>query len=117
MSDYEFMIKAYAILWRFPDQFKEGFGDWLWDNVAMQRAFNSEALAVINTGRDYYSAYTIVEYLRHWTLLRDSNAEFKVDQNWGSSMGRMFMHMHPDMAHIFRTKQEKRCILAPFSLV
>ena len=115
MSDAEFIERALTIIGRFPSQFREGFGGWLQQNVAIQRAFENEALAVIAAGRDHYSAYTIVEYLRHWTFLRDAGFGFKVDQNWGSSMSRLFVHMHPQHLKLFRTKQERRCRLAPLS--
>lgn len=115
MTDKEYYAKAYLITLAYPDQFKDGYADWLWDNLAIQRTFDAEAVGVVNAGRDHYSPYTIVEYLRHWTLLHDAHSGYKVDQNWGSSMARMFVHMNPQYADLFRTKREKRCLLAPLS--
>lgn len=99
-ADYQFVLGAYRIILRFPRQFRDGFDNWLWDNVAIQRAFEKEALAVVAAGRTHYSPYTIIEYIRHWTLLSDANSGFKIDQNWGSSMARLFVHKHPQHADL-----------------
>lgn len=116
MTDTEFYKDAYLLTVLHPGQFQPGFADWLWDNVPVQRAFNAEALAVAATGRRRYSTYTIIEYLRHWSVLRGVGAEFKLDQNWGSSMGRLFVHMHPHLADFLPHKNEPRCVLAPLRL-
>ena len=115
MTDKEYYAKAYQLTLLYPDQFRPGFADWLWDNLSIQRTFDREASAIAASGRSHYSPYTIVEYIRHWTLLHDANSGFKVDQNWGSSMARLFVHMNPQHANLFRTKQEPRCLLAPLA--
>lgn len=117
MNDRQFIVAAYAIILRFPGQFRKGFDDWLWDNVSVQRAFEAEALAVAATKRTHYSAYTIVEYLRHHTMLRSTNDEFKVNQAWTSSMARLFAHMNPPQSELLKFRNRIGAVVAPFSLV
>jgi hypothetical protein len=113
MTDSQYFAQAYLTYLKFPKQFKEGFDDWLWDNLSIQRAFDAEALKVAATGRQSYSTGTIIEYLRHYTFLRQTNSEYKLDQNWGSSMARMFIHMHPQHKDLLRYKLEKRGVIGP----
>ena len=113
MDNAEFYKAGYIITVMYPSQFRTGFADWLYDNVDIAQAFEAEALAVAATGRKRYSAYTIIEYLRHWTFLREASSEFKLDQNWGSSLARLFIHMHPDLSGFMPHKNERRGRVAP----
>lgn len=105
MNDYQFCVNAFRIMYANPTEFRKGFDDWLWDNVGLQRFFNDEALAIAATGRDHYSAYTIVEYMRHHTALKEANSEYKINNNWRSSMARLFTFMYPQHADLFSLRE------------
>ncbi len=85
--------------------FRPGFGAWLAENWAIYRAFEVEGQVVASTGRRHYSANTIVEYLRHQTLLRDASSEFKFNDRWTSSMARLFAMMNPAHAELFEFRE------------
>jgi hypothetical protein len=101
MTDAQYYAAAYIITLIHPEQFRKGFADWLWDNLAIQRGLDQEALNIAAQGRTHYSAHTIIEYLRHHTLLADKNGEFKINEKYSSSMARMFAHMNPKHADLF----------------
>lgn len=86
-----------------PWAFWAKFDDWLIDNLAVQRAFDTQALAVAAQGREHYSAYTIVEYLRHDSFLRQTQTHsmFKINNNLTASMARLFGCMHPQHRGLF----------------
>ena len=116
MTDKEYYAKAYCITLLHPEQFRAGFADWLWDNISLQRELDREALRVAALGRSNYSAYTIVEYMRHYTMLADSGGEFKLDQHWSSSMARMFAHMYPAHADLFEFRVRKGAVVGRLEL-
>lgn len=115
MTDKEYYAEAYVIIITFPDQFREGFADWLYDNIALQRELDKEALRVVEKGVTHYSAHTIIEYMRHYTMLADSGGEFKINELWSSSMARMFAHMHPQHADLFEFRVRKGAVVGPLS--
>jgi hypothetical protein len=119
MTDVQYFAAAYLITLRFPLQFRKDFIDWLHDNLAIQRAFDAEALRVIAIGRSHYSAHTIIEYLRHYTMLHsaDARGELKIDERWTSSMTRLFAHMHPTHSGFLSMRQRAGGVVAAFSLV
>lgn len=89
---------------RHEDQFKEGFCDWLWENLHVWRAFEREALKIWNRGRDHYSARTIIEVLRHESALADNGPEYKLNDWQTPDLARLFMLAHPDCAGFFETR-------------
>lgn len=93
--------EALAYVYEHPDDFREGFDDWLLDNFDIQLFFNKEAVAIAKTGRQHYSAYTLVEYLRHHTMLRSTDADFKINNLFRASMSRLFAAMHPEYKDLF----------------
>jgi hypothetical protein len=117
MTDLQFIRKAYPIIYRFPEQFREGFDDWLWDNVALQREFEREALVVAGKGRLLYSAHTIIEYMRHYTMLADAGGEFKINEAWTSSMARLFAHMNPTHKTLLKFRTRESAVVGPLSFV
>lgn len=78
-----------------PDLFREDFAAWLTENFAIWEAFEREATRVWQSGRKRYGANTVIEYLRHQTLLADKNAEFKLNDRWTSSIARLYALMNP----------------------
>lgn len=77
------------------------FVEWLRDNLDIYARFEIEAIRIAESGRDHYSAYTIKEYIRHETLLQDSESEFKINNNITPSLARLFALANPKYAGLF----------------
>lgn len=102
MTDQQYLKKALRYVLLNPDEFCEGFDDWLIDNIDIQRKFDVEALRIVATGRTHYSAYTIREYIRHHTALRQKNSDLKLSNNWTPSIARVFAFMNPQHKDLFQ---------------
>ncbi len=109
--------RARLVIREAPDQFRAGFYTWLSDNWTLYHRFEQQGIAVAMRGRKHYSAYTIVEYLRHETMLRDQDEEFKLNQAWSSSMARLFAHLNPQHADLFEFRVRKGGVVAEFEPV
>lgn len=103
MTDQQYQNAALRVILTRPWAFWDKFDDWLIDNLDIQRAFDAQALAVIAQGRSHYSAYTIVEYLRHDTFLRQVQKHdmLKINNNLTASMARLFGCMYPQHKDLF----------------
>jgi hypothetical protein len=76
----------------FPsDTYPAGFWRWLAENEHIYDAFKIEAIRMALTGRERYSARTIVELLRWQSDLKDSDVTFKINGNYVPGMARLFM--------------------------
>ncbi len=97
---------ALLVIRRNPSVFRDDFGGWLNESGwSIWKRFEAQALA-IGKKRDHWSAYTIIEYLRHETALRDaSDAEFKLNQRWTSSVARLFAVLHPELGDLFEFRE------------
>lgn len=78
-----------------------GFVEWLDENYSIWEKFEEEALKVARRGRDHYSAYTIREYIRHETVLQESDSDFKINNNHTPCLARLFALAHPEHAGLF----------------
>jgi hypothetical protein len=116
VTDAQYYAQAFIITLVFPRQFRKGFADWLWSNIDLQRELDREALRVAALGKTHYSAHTIIEYMRHYTMLADSGSEFKINELWSSSMARMFAHMHPQHAGLFEFRVRKGAVVGRLEL-
>lgn len=101
MNDRQYLNLALRHILLNPDEFEDGFDDWVYDNLHIQRRFDQEALAVAQSGRTHYSAYIIVQYIRHWTALYSTSGELKISNNWTPSIARLFAFMHPQHKDLF----------------
>lgn len=82
------------------------FIEWLWANQPIWQAFCAQALKVIAQGRDHYSSKTILEYLRHETLLQeDSTSHWKLNNNNTAYLARAFNHAYPQHSHLFKLRK------------
>lgn len=90
-----------------PDYFRDDFADWLRENWALYTAFERQALRVYKLGRKHYGANTIIEYMRHSTMLKDKDAEFKLNDKWTSSIARLFAMMNPLCADLFEFRERQ----------
>lgn len=88
-----------------PHLYRQDFSAWLRDNWAIYRAFEREALIVRERGRSHYGANTIIEYLRHQTVLADAAAEWKIDDRWTSSIARLFAALNPSCVDFFQFRE------------
>lgn len=73
------------------DGFPPGFWQWLNDNETLYLHFKAQAIRMALTGRTRYSARTIIEVLRWETELRDSDIQFKINNNMVPGMARLFV--------------------------
>lgn len=88
-----------------PDLFRPDFHEWLSniENYRIFEAFEREANKVWDSGRPHYSARTIVEYLRHHTMLqeRSTGLAFKLNGNYAPDLARLYVCYHPERAEFF----------------
>jgi hypothetical protein len=91
-----------------PDAFQPGFLDWLSDNWPVWERFEREASYIWFRGRRHYSARTIIEWLRHETVLREAVrqdvGEFKLNNNWVPDLARLYGMVYPDRSGLFETR-------------
>jgi hypothetical protein len=105
---------ALRIIKAAPNQFRVGFNEWLMANWHLYERFESEARTVA-AHRDHYSAYTIIEYLRHETFLRDlTSGDFKLNQAWSSSVSRLFAHLNPSLENFLEFRVRRGGVVADF---
>lgn len=105
---------ALAIVRDQPEFFRQDFEGWLLENWSIYERFEREAL-VVAARRKHYGANTIIEYLRHQTLLADTASEWKLDDRWTSSIARLFAMMNSahDKLFEFRERRKDGVVLAP----
>jgi hypothetical protein len=97
--------QALFIVQQNPDLFMDGFEAYLNEQWAVWKAFEHEAQRVAFRGRQHYSAKTIVEWLRHETVVKEANSLFKVNNNATSSLARLFVLRHPRFADFFEFRE------------
>lgn len=97
-------LAAQALVVMNPDSFRPGFDVWLNKNWPIFMAFEHHAIQVWHRGRRHYSARTIVEYIRHHTLLSEAEVEFKINDWWTPSLARLHLCLHPDHAGLFELR-------------
>lgn len=88
-----------------PDLFRPNFDHWIAENWAIYVGIEREAIRVWDAGRRHYSINTIVEWMRHHTLISDRDAEFKINDAWTSSLARLFCLMNADKATLFEFRE------------
>jgi len=79
---------------------KFDFDSWIKNNEHIYDAFEREALATAKK-RNRYSAKTIVEFLRHHTLITEANGEWKINNYATSHLARLFAQRNPSFKHFF----------------
>jgi hypothetical protein len=87
--------------------FTEKFGGWLLENWKIYLEFERQAHHVIASGRKHYSARTIVEYIRHQTLLAEAGGAFKINNNTVADLARLFAIRYPNYKNIFEYRTTK----------
>jgi len=77
-----------------------GFAAWMVDNAHVYDAFEKEALSVA-ARRAHYSARTIVEFLRHHSLLAQTDDAWKLDNDMTPGLARLFAILNPQHRDLF----------------
>lgn len=93
-----------ALLARPELQFLPTFADWLTQNWHVWLAFCREADKVWARGRRRYSARTIVEVLRHDSVVAEVGTEWKINNVRIPDMARLYMASFPERAEFFETR-------------
>ena len=73
------------------------------DNITLLTNFSIEAHRVAKH-REHYSARTIIEVLRHNSLIEDNDPDYKIDNNITPLMARISMAMFPALNGLFETR-------------
>ncbi len=95
------LVRGYSL--KFPD----GFDDWLVGNLHVYLAFEAEALSVAER-REHYSARTIIEFLRHHTLLAEAGEGWKLDNDMAPGLARLFAAAHPRHGALFEFRERQK---------
>jgi hypothetical protein len=98
---------ALSIILKNPDYFQPGFVQWLDENHHVYQDFERRALAV-SRHRNHYSARTIVEVMRHDSVISESCGVFKLNNRFIPDLGRLFMLKNPIHDGMFETRQSDR---------
>lgn len=93
-----------GLIWGNPDQFRQGFDDYLLDNFHLWTEFQQLAYQMINRGRTHYSSKTIIQVMRFHSVLEELDSEYKISDQWSADYGRLFMLAHPEYSTFFKTK-------------
>ena len=83
--------------------FREDFPAWLHDNYPIYAEFERQA-RMIASRRDFYSARTIVEVMRHNSALSDRDGPFRMNNNRTPDLARLFSLIHPEHAGFFQLR-------------
>lgn len=76
------------------DNYPDGFWAWLPKNSKVYREFERRALQMARTGRERYSARTLVETMRWSSDIEDSETTFRINDHYTPGMSRLFMATH-----------------------
>jgi hypothetical protein len=87
-------------------KFPAGFEEWLVENCHVYDAFEREAQSIAER-REHYSARTIIEYLRHHTLLAAAGDGWKLDNDMAPGLARLFAAVHPRHANLFEFRERR----------
>jgi len=80
------------------------FDSWIESNKHIYDAFEKEALKIAKR-RDRYSARTIVEFLRHHTMISEQSGEWKINDHCIPYLSRMFANNHPRYSNLFEFRK------------
>lgn len=90
--------------------FAKDFAEYLEENGHVYQAFERNALQMHRAGRKHYSARTIIEFLRHSSMISESGDKWKINNNATPQMARLFGMRHPEAAHLFEIRHQSRAI-------
>lgn len=76
-------------------------------NPEIYDAFENMALKVVNSGRGYFGARFIFQYLR-WQTKTAGSGEFKINNNYIARYVRLFEKRNPQHQGFFKTRKMGR---------
>lgn len=85
--------------------FRDGFHEWMDANYHVWVAFEFQADRVWDSGRKHYAGRTIIEYLRHSTMIREMQSEFKINDHFTPSLCRLYMMLRPERDGFFEMRE------------
>ena len=83
---------------------KFDFDSWIEENQHIYEAFEREALKIAQK-RKRYSARTIIEFLRHHSIIKESGSEWKINDHSTPHLARMFVRNHPEYVGFFEFRR------------
>lgn len=100
---FEVQKDAMGVVKQFAHQFRAGFICWLEDteNVRLYIEFEKIAKLVASRGRSHYSARTIIEVIRHETVVGGLVGAWKINNNAIPDISRLCSLMNPELEHLF----------------
>lgn len=84
------------------------FAEWLDTNWHVWERFSAIANEVWARGRKHYSARTILEVMRHETVIREIGSDFKLNDQSAPPMARLYMHLWPEKTGFFELRDQDR---------
>ncbi len=84
-----------------PGMFRKDFRKWISENWGMWLAFDEQASKIRAVGHEFWSARTIVHWIRHETGLREVAGGFKINNNFSPDMARLWEEFHPQAKGFF----------------
>jgi hypothetical protein len=93
-------------------KYRSDFAAWLLANPHIWQAFAAKADQVWNRGRQHYSARTIVEVMRHESMLAEVGGEWKINGNYVPDLARLYVESYPDRVCLFETRVQKNAVRA-----
>ena len=88
------MAEVVAFVRLYRALFSEG-AEWFELNWHVVQAFEAVTLGLISKGRKHYSSRTILEVLRHESILRGAEVNFKLNNNHAPDLARAFVVLFP----------------------
>lgn len=80
------------------------FESWIAQNQHIYKAFEREALLIAQK-RQRYSARTIIEFLRHHSILKEASGEWKINDHCIPHLARLFIRNHPKHTGLFEFRK------------
>lgn len=97
------------ILRKYADEFRPDFYQWIIFNYNVYLEFESRALRVAKV-RSHYSARTIMEVIRHETIIGELTGIFKINNNFTPDCARLFALQYPGYSKLFEYRVHKAAI-------
>ena len=95
-----------STVWLYPADFRPDFRVWLAENHHVFAEFERRALQVA-ARRDHYSARTIMEVIRHDSVIGELSGSWKINGNFVPDCARLFALLHPQHASLFEFREHK----------
>lgn len=84
------------------------FADYLENNYHVWERFRDIAHEVWRTGRRHYSARTIGEVMRHETVIRQAESDYKLNDRIWPCFSRLYQYLWPERTGFFELRDQDR---------